>query len=48
MALEMRPSCEECTTALAPDGESCICAYERTFCPGYSAATKAISLNGGG
>ena len=48
MALEMRLSCENCTTALAPDGEACICSYECTFCPGCSAAMNAICPNCGG
>jgi len=32
MALEMRPVCERCGAALAPDGEAAICSYECTFC----------------
>ncbi len=48
MALEMRPSCEKCATALAPDGEACICSYECTFCTGCSAAMNAICPNCGG
>lgn len=33
MALEMKPNCEKCKSALAKDGEACICSYECTFCP---------------
>ena len=32
MALELRPECERCGVALAPDGEAYICSYECTFC----------------
>ena len=32
MALELRPECERCGVALAPDGEAYICSFECTFC----------------
>ena len=32
MALELRPECERCGVALAPDGAAYICSYECTFC----------------
>jgi hypothetical protein len=33
MALEMRPTCEHCAAALAPDSPmAMICSYECTFC----------------
>ena len=33
MALEMKPACEKCGTALARGDEAYICTYECTFCP---------------
>jgi hypothetical protein len=33
MALEMRGSCERCSTTLARDAEAYICTFECTFCP---------------
>ena len=32
MALELRPECERCGAALAPDGAAYICSYECMFC----------------
>jgi uncharacterized protein len=33
MALQLRPSCEQCATALPPDStDAMICSYECTFC----------------
>jgi hypothetical protein len=35
MALQLRPTCEHCATALPPDStEAMICSYECTFCRG--------------
>ena len=32
MSLELRPECERCGVALAPDGDAYICSFECTFC----------------
>jgi hypothetical protein len=32
MALEYKPTCEKCSTALTMQSEACICSYECTFC----------------
>jgi hypothetical protein len=45
MALEMRPSCERCGTALAPDGEALICSYECTFCRACGEAMDHVCPN---
>lgn len=48
MALEMRPRCERCDTALAPDGAAFICSYECTFCPACAARMQETCPNCGG
>jgi hypothetical protein len=48
MSLEMRPVCEKCNTALAPDGEAYICSFECTFCKSCTATMHGICPNCGG
>ena len=48
MALEMRPTCERCGAALAPDGEAAICSYECTFCVDCAEAMEHVCTNCGG
>ncbi len=48
MALELRPSCERCGAALAPDGEARICSHECTFCPSCADAMDGVCPNCGG
>lgn len=48
MALEMRPECERCGAALAPDAEARICSYECTFCPGCASGMHGVCPNCGG
>ncbi|MFJ5773972.1 DUF1272 domain-containing protein [Streptomyces sp. NPDC093094] len=49
MALEMRESCERCTTAeLPPDGPARICSYECTFCVPCAEAMEGVCPNCGG
>ena len=45
MSLELRPACERCGAALAPDGEAYICSYECTFCGECFAALEAVCPN---
>ncbi len=48
MALELRPVCERCEAALAPDGEAFICSYECTFCAACTAELERVCPNCGG
>ncbi|NNM27305.1 MAG: DUF1272 domain-containing protein [Phycisphaerales bacterium] len=48
MALEMKPVCERCATALGPDAEAFICSYECTFCPDCTSVMKHVCPNCGG
>jgi len=48
MALELRPECERCGGALAPDGEARICSYECTFCVSCADEMNSICPNCGG
>ncbi len=45
MALEMKPACEKCATALSPDGEACICSHECTFCQPCAKSMNNICPN---
>ena len=38
MALEMRPACESCGTALGSEDLAFVCSYECTYCPGCTVA----------
>jgi hypothetical protein len=48
MALEMRPACERCETALGADGDARICSYECTFCVSCAASMDDVCPNCGG
>jgi len=48
MALEMRPTCERCETAIAPDGDAVICSFECTFCVACGEAMAHVCPNCGG
>ncbi len=48
MALTMKPACEKCEIALAPDGKACICSFECTFCPACTAELRHRCPNCGG
>ena len=48
MALEMRPACEKCATALPMDGEARICSYECTFCAPCAEGMNRTCPNCGG
>jgi hypothetical protein len=48
MALDLRPACERCGTALAPDGEARICSFECTFCGPCSDELAGVCPNCGG
>ena len=48
MALEMRPVCERCGAALAPDGEAAICSFECTFCVACAESVEQVCPNCGG
>lgn len=48
MALEMKPRCEKCGKAVAPQAEALICSYECTFCPACAREMKLICPNCGG
>jgi uncharacterized protein len=48
MALELRPTCERCEAALAPDSEAYICSYECTFCAGCATTMRHVCPNCGG
>jgi uncharacterized protein len=48
MALELRPACERCSTALPHDGEAYMCSYECTFCTACSATLDGTCPNCGG
>jgi hypothetical protein len=48
MALEMRPACERCQAALAPDGPAFICSYECSFCATCAETMKRTCPNCGG
>jgi hypothetical protein len=48
MALEMRTACERCGTALATDGDACICSYECTFCVSCAVSMEHVCPNCGG
>ncbi|HVP84672.1 MAG TPA: DUF1272 domain-containing protein [Rhizomicrobium sp.] len=49
MALEMRPQCERCATALAADSDAArICSYECTFCADCSTVLQNRCPNCGG
>jgi hypothetical protein len=45
MALELRPACERCGAALAPDGEARICSFECTFCMACAEELKGVCPN---
>ena len=44
----MKPRCEKCEAALAPDGTAYICSYECTFCGACSGAFEHRCPNCGG
>ncbi len=47
--LELRPTCENCNTALPPDStEAHICSYECTFCTSCVAVLENVCPNCGG
>jgi uncharacterized protein len=48
MALEMRPVCERCGVAVAPDGEARICSHECTFCGPCTDELGGVCPNFGG
>ncbi|MEU6985800.1 DUF1272 domain-containing protein [Streptomyces sp. NPDC046324] len=49
MALEMRETCERCTTAaLPPDAPARICSYECTYCVPCADAMDDVCPNCGG
>lgn len=48
MSLHMKPDCERCAAALAPDGQAFICTYECTFCADCAQALERICPNCGG
>ncbi len=48
MALEMRGSCERCSTGLPPDGAAFICSYECTFCRVCTQELAHVCPNCGG
>jgi uncharacterized protein len=48
MALEMRPECERCGAALAPDSDAVICSYECTFCRSCAEGMAHVCPNCGG
>ena len=48
MALEMRPACERCETAVPADGEAYICSHECTFCPACAGSMAHVCPNCGG
>ena len=45
MALEMRPVCERCRTALEPNAPAVICSYECTFCVACAAGMEHVCPN---
>lgn len=45
MPLEMRPTCESCSVALAHDANAFICSFECTFCRTCTDAMKARCPN---
>ena len=48
MALEMKPQCERCGSALDPRGAAAICSYECTFCRSCAEAMNHVCPNCGG
>jgi two-component system LytT family sensor kinase len=48
MHLEMKAQCENCRSALPPDGEAYICSYECTLCPACAANVHGICPKCGG
>ena len=48
MALDMKPACEKCNTALPHDADAHICSFECTFCNECTAALGAKCPNCGG
>ena len=48
MGLELKPACERCGAALAPDGDAEICSYECTFCVPCAAAVDHVCPKCGG
>lgn len=48
MALEMRETCERCSSALAHADEAYVCSHECTFCPRCSTQTAGVCPNCGG
>lgn len=48
MHLEMKSSCEKCTTPLAGDAEAYICSFECTFCPTCASSFQNFCPNCGG
>ena len=45
MALEMKPRCERCESALPPESSALICSYECTYCPECAAEMKFVCPN---
>ena len=45
MPLAMKPACEKCQAALAPDSLAFICSYECTFCPSCMLSLKNTCPN---
>ena len=43
--LKMKPACERCHAALAPDGSAAICSYECTFCPSCTESLVGVCPN---
>jgi hypothetical protein len=48
VALELKPACERCSAALAPDGDAEICSYECTFCVACAETMEHVCPNCGG
>jgi hypothetical protein len=48
MALEMRKTCEKCSTTLTDDGDATICSFECTFCPNCATQMNHRCPNCGG
>jgi uncharacterized protein len=48
VALELREACEQCGSALAPDGPAAICSYECTFCVDCAQTMEHVCPNCGG
>ena len=46
--LDMRPTCERCSTALPFEADARICSYECTFCPACTDELSGQCPNCGG